>query len=86
MSSGLQQLLERRTRRAIAVILSVKEREADPFLPDENRAVLRKVILDQLNDLCAIAGDILESASQDLVYNDLYLAKLDEIHALLTEE
>jgi hypothetical protein len=61
-----EEILKRRRDRAIAIILSVKEREVDPLLsqmPGGTRAsqLLRKVVLDQINDLYALALDIANS-------------------------
>lgn len=79
-NSSLEELLDRRCKRSIAIILGVKEREADFLLPDDVQRKLRKVIIDQLNDFCALATDIVESASRGIVFNELYLKKIDEIH------
>lgn len=79
--SGLENLLERRCKRSIAILLGLKEREIDPFLPPEAQQKLRKAILDQLNDFCAIATDILESSSQDVVFNELWLDRLEQMHS-----
>lgn len=69
-------LLHRRRDRAIAIILGVKERECDFYLPDEVSRSLRKVILDQFNDFATIAEDL---ASSNVVLNQRYLEKLDSI-------
>ncbi len=79
-SSSLADLLDRRCKRSIAIILGVKEREADFLLPNDVKQKLRKVVIDQLNEFCSLATDILESASDGIVFNELYLQKLDEIH------
>jgi hypothetical protein len=84
-NSSLQELLDKRCKRSIAIILGVKEREADFMLPDDVQRKLRKVIIDQLNDFCSLATDILESASQGVVFNDLWLQKLDAIHEAVTK-
>jgi hypothetical protein len=78
--NGLQDLLEKRCRRSIAVILGVKEREVDEYLPKDAQMKLRKVVMDQLNDFCALATDILESTSDGVVLNDIWLQKIDEVH------
>jgi hypothetical protein len=78
--SGLQELLEKRCKRSIAIILSVKEREADFYLPNDIAMKLRKVVMDQLNEFCSLASDVLDSATSEVVFNSLYLDKLDQIH------
>jgi hypothetical protein len=78
--SVLYDALARKRDRTLAVILGVKERECDPYLPDRERAKLRKVILDQVNELCVFAGDLLESLGQGSVFNEIYLEKLDAIY------
>lgn len=84
-NSSLQELLDRRCKRSIAIILNVKEREADFLLPDEVQRKLRKVIIDQINEFCSLATDILESASRGVVFNELWLEKLEEIHSAVVK-
>jgi hypothetical protein len=73
-------LLARRRDRAIAIILGVKERECDPYLPEEASRKLRKVVLDQFNEFSALVEDIADSG---VVLNQEYLAKLDALLAQL---
>lgn len=80
MDPALQELLERRCRRAIAIVLSAKERDIDAYLPNEVQTKFRKVILDQFNDLTALATDLLESAAQGSIYNELWLERIEAIH------
>lgn len=81
-------LIRRRRDKAIAAILGVKEREADPHLPVDVRRALRKVVLDQLNDLTALVEDLVSAltTAQDgtVVLNELYLTKIAEIHEAVT--
>jgi hypothetical protein len=81
-------LINRRRDKAIAAILGVKEREADPHLPPDVRRALRKVVLDQLNDLSGLVGDLVGAltTAQDgtVVLNELYLRKIAEIHEAVT--
>lgn len=64
------ELLKKRRDRAIAIILNVKEREVDPILmlegggPHASR-LMRKVILDQINDFYDLALDIATSGEAD---------------------
>lgn len=69
-------ILSRRRDRAIAIILGVKERECDFYLPEDVSRTLRKVILDQFNDFALLAEDI---ANSNVVLNQRYLEKLDSI-------
>lgn len=68
--------LERRKNKAIAIILSHKERDCDPFLPDDVSESLRKVILDQVNDLAELATSLLDST---IVLNEEYMERIDRI-------
>lgn len=81
-------LVRRRRDKALAAILGVKEREADPHLPVEVRRALRKVVLDQVNDLVGLVEDLLGAVAtaQDgtVVLNELYLTKIAEIHEAVT--
>lgn len=77
-------LLRKRRDRAIAICLSLKEREADPFLPPQVSAKLRKVILDQMNDLYDTCLDLLGSSDDGtVILNEEYLRKIDDLHDLL---
>lgn len=81
-------ILSRRRDRAIAIVLGVKEREADRHLPPEARQKLRKVVLDQFNDLTDLARDLLQSYADSVpvVMNEVYLERLDQIYDLLVEQ
>lgn len=78
----MDELLARRRDRAIAIILSFKERECDRHLPPEVSAKLRKIILDQLNDFHDLCADAL-SSDERVVWNELFLQKIDEMHDVL---
>lgn len=85
MPDVLADVLARRRDRAIAAILGVKEREADPHLPPQAAAKLRKVVLDQVNDYHAMVMDVFASLAgaqeeAGVVFNELWLEKLLEIH------
>lgn len=81
----ITELLGRRRDRAIAAILGVKEREVDKHLPPATQRLLRKVVLDQLNDFTAMVGDILASMGTDnsVILNEYYLRKIAEIHEVV---
>lgn len=86
MQQAMADMLAKRRDRAIAVILGVKERECDPYLPAEASARLRKVVLDQLNDFYELTMDLARSFDQgDVVLNDAYLDKIDELHSGVVE-
>lgn len=76
--------LGKRRDRAIATLLGFKERECDEYLPDDVSQKLRKEILDQINELCDIAFDLLSSGS--IGTNQIYLDKIDEIYEALVAE
>lgn len=82
MQPSLNELLAKRRDRAIATVLGVKERECDAFLPPESRARLRKVILDQINEVADLALDVIKSLDTgEVVLNEAYLERLDAIYA-----
>lgn len=73
--------LQRRRDRAIATVLSFKDRECDQYLPKDVSEDLRELILDEINDLCYAALDVIKGD-----VNDLYVKRLDEIQRLLEEK
>lgn len=86
MQEPLEDLLKRRRDRAIAIILGIKERECDSYLPRESRIRLRKVVLDQLNEFYDLVLDLMSSFDQgDVVLNEEYLNKLDHLHRDVAE-
>jgi hypothetical protein len=77
-------LLRKRRDRAIAIVLGLKERECDQFLPPQVSAKLRKVILDQMNDLYDMCLDLLGSSDDgSVILNEVYLRKIDDLYDLL---
>jgi hypothetical protein len=74
------ELLAKRRDRCIAIILAVKEKQIDRHLPAPQRALLRKVILDQLNDFYDMAVDLIAD-EPEYVVNELYLERLDAINS-----
>lgn len=65
-----EDILKKRKDRTIAIILGLKEREVDPLLlemPGGSRAstMMRKVILDQINDFYDMALDVASSGEAD---------------------
>lgn len=84
MQEELQELMRRRRDRVISIILNFKEKECDPHLPRDVQIKLRKVVLDQINDLFDFYSDIMKSGVDDnVVMNEHYLNKLDEIYELI---
>lgn len=74
-------MLAKRRDRAIATILRVKESECDKFLPGEARRLMRKAVLDELNDFCEMALDLMSSYDSGAVMNELWLQKINELHS-----
>ena len=68
--------LGKRRDRAIAIILGFKEDECDYYLPEDVSRELRAVILDNINDVCDLAFDLM---SDNVDINQLYLDILDKL-------
>jgi hypothetical protein len=84
------EILKKRRDRAIAIVLSIKEREVDPVLGNTDAGrhasrILRKVVLDQLNDFCDLALDVAGSGeAQTFEFNpEVWLRKINEIHRVV---
>jgi hypothetical protein len=81
MQDVITDVIARRRDRAIAVLLGVKEKEVDSYLPPHVRARLRKVILDQMNDFHSLVVDVMRSLDTgEVVLNELYMEKIDDLH------
>ena len=78
--SNSKDLISKRKDRAIAIILGVKERECDESLSDAQSFALRKVILDQINDLYDFVLDVALNDTDGMLVNQVYLDKIDELH------
>lgn len=79
--SPANKLISTRGNKAIAIILSSKEELCDPHISQESAATMRKIILDQINDLVEFALD-LSNTSGDTIYNDEYMRrKIDAIYS-----
>ena len=86
MQPVLLEMMARRRDRCIAVILGLKERECEQYLPREASEKLRKVILDQINDFYSFNLDICNSLDVETVIpNEEYYKRLDEIHRMVSE-
>lgn len=80
-SQPLLEMLARRRDRSISIVLGLKEKDCDSYLPPQVQQRLRKVILDQMNELTDFAIDVCNSLDNgDVVLNETYLRKIDEIH------
>lgn len=79
--NNIDQLLQRRKNRALAIILSTKERECDHLLDDAASYKMRKVILDQVNEFYEYTLDIVEAltSGQEIAVNEYYLERLAEV-------
>lgn len=73
-------LVVKRSKRCMATILSFKERYCDKYLPEDVSEDLRKVILDEVNELINLVTDILD---EDVMFNEEYFDMLEDIHNLL---
>ncbi len=76
-------ILAKRRDRVIASFLSFKERECDQFLDPNVSSKLRKKFLDDINDLCDIAFDLIVEDS--VVWNDEFMNRLDDIYRIVSE-
>jgi len=85
-NSALIDLLNKRRDRAIAIILRTKEQECDEYLPPEQSARLRKVVLDQINNLSDMVIDLMGSLEDNsgVILNEYYLQRLDEVHTMVS--
>jgi len=73
----LMNMLFKRRDRSISIVLSSKERECDKYLPKDASQRLRKVILDQFNDLVDFTVDVCNSLDTgDVQLNEVYLRRL----------
>jgi hypothetical protein len=81
MQDIVPEMLAKRRDRAIAVVLGIKERECDQYLPKEARNKLRKAVLDQFNEFYDVAIEMARSLDQgDVVLNEIFLDKINDIH------
>lgn len=72
-------VIDRRAKRAAATILGFKDRECRMYLPDDVDDKLRKIVLDQINELAHLAIDCVNSVSDASVTNQMYVDLLEEI-------
>lgn len=87
MSSNIKDLISKRKDRAIAIILTVKEKECDEYLPEDVSYALRKAVLDQINSLYDLVLDVMGSLDADSVeLNQHYLDMLSEVHRALLDD
>jgi hypothetical protein len=81
LTEELNDAIDRRARRASAILLSFKETNCDKFLPDDVCFSLRKVILDEVNELAELSMDCVKRAeSESGISNDYFVSMLEDIH------
>jgi hypothetical protein len=85
MSQGIKELLEKRRDRCIAKVLAAKDDieygMKSGNLGHQDIQYLRKVILDEFNDFCNMAMDIIDSIDDEsVVLNQDYLERIDKIY------
>lgn len=86
MQQVIADVLARRRDRAIAILLGLKDRECDSYLPRDVSIKLRKAILDQFNEMHDLCVDVMRSLDTgEVVLNEIYLQKLDELHAKIVK-
>jgi len=79
MQPVLNEVLARRRDRGIAIMLGLKERECDQFLPREVSVKLRKAVLDQFNEFYDLCVDVIRSLDTgENIINEHYLNRLEE--------
>ncbi len=85
-----EEILKKRRDRAIAIVLTVKERDIDPLLKqvqggDRASVKLRKVVLDQVNDFYDMALDVAMSGeAAGFEFNaDVWEQRFDRLEAIL---
>lgn len=82
MNQAAASILKTRMNKAIAIVLGVKEREIDSYLPQDVRDKLRKVVLDQFNEYHELCLDVMRSLDTgDVVLNQEYLDMIAELHS-----
>jgi hypothetical protein len=81
MDEAVRELLGRRRNRSIAIILTEKEIQCDPHVPEDASRKFRKVVLDQMNDFHDFCVDMIESFDTGgVVMNQMFLDRLEEIY------
>lgn len=75
-------ILARQRDRTIAAILDFKERSCDQYLIPEVSKQLRKVVLDNINDLTNLCLDLLDGA----VINEKFVEMLENINEYIRND
>lgn len=75
----IEDMMCKKRDKICAIILSVKDKQCNQYLTDESSVALRKVVLDQVNDFCDYALDLIEASETDDILNEL-IFKIDDIH------
>lgn len=71
-----KKFLQKRCDRAIAIILSFKDQQCDPYLPPDVSKKLRQVVLDNVYDVCDLALDMV---SDDIEFNEVFWERMEHI-------
>ena len=84
VQESVKELVRKRCRRTVAIILSVAEEQMDQ---DSNQfQVLRKTILDQVNEFQDLCLDIMDSLDNDtVILNEEYIIRLDALYELVSD-
>lgn len=78
-------VLAKKRDRIIASFLSFKERECDQYLPPDVSQSLRKKFLDDVNDLCDLALDLIVSPDNPVIWNEEFINRFDTIYEKILE-
>lgn len=78
----MRQLLKRRRDRSIYAVMSVFEETAAVDRGSDAHEAVRRVVMNQFNVFHDLVVDLMESMTgEEPVFNEVWLDKLDEIHA-----
>lgn len=79
LQDEIEEWMRRRVARTASRVLSAKDANVDPFLPDDVSATFRKVVLDELNDLADVVVGMLERVARpDVTFNAALLERIGE--------
>lgn len=82
MQASVRELLKKRRDRAIYAVMSVVEEQGLGGRGSDAHEAIRRVVMNQFNVLHDLVVDVMESMTgEEPVFNEVWLEKLDEIHA-----
>ena len=82
---SVEDVLNRRCNKAIAIILRHKDEHLDEFLPEEVSERFRTLVLDQINDLHDLFNDLMRvTRDEGRVLNEHYLDMIEKVHEAVT--